>query len=67
EHIHPFQDGNGRVGRLLLNLVLLQHGLPPVTIHVEDHQRYYACLQAYDRTGDLRPTLRFLLSQYKKR
>ena len=32
ENIHPFQDGNGRVGRLLLNNILLKHGMPPVNI-----------------------------------
>ena len=66
EKIHSFQDGNGRVGRLLLNYVLLQHKYPPINIRLKDRGRYYKCLQEYDQKNDIRPTLKFLISQYKK-
>ncbi|MBI2147688.1 Fic family protein [Candidatus Woesearchaeota archaeon] len=66
EKIHPFQDGNGRVGRLLLNYVLLQHKYPPINIRLQDRGKYYGCLQEYDKKDDIKSTLKFLISQYKK-
>ena len=44
ESVHPFSDGNGRVGRLLLNLHFLKHGWPPVHILPPDRERYLRCL-----------------------
>lgn len=41
EHIHPFQDGNGRVGRILMNLQRLWIGLPLLIIHEGDEQQEY--------------------------
>jgi len=65
ENIHPFEDGNGRVGRLLLNNILLKHGLPPVNIELRNRKAYYASLQAYEQEHDLRPTLRLLRREYR--
>lgn len=45
EHIHPFSDGNGRVGRLLMHAIALQYGLPPVLIKKEKKLAYYSYLQ----------------------
>jgi len=65
ENIHPFQDGNGRVGRLLLNNVLLKHGLPPLNIELRNRQEYYAALQAYENGHDIRPTIELMLKEYR--
>ncbi len=66
ENIHPFQDGNGRVGRLLLNNILLRHGMPPVNIELKNRGEYYAALQAYEDEGSLRPTIELMLKEYVK-
>lgn len=66
ERIHPFKDGNGRVGRLLLNFILLKNNYPPINILLEDRAEYYKTLQEYSNKDELKPTLEFLISQYKK-
>ena len=45
EAVHPFTDGNGRVGRLLLNLMLMQEGYPPALVLREWRPRYIQALQ----------------------
>lgn len=49
EQVHPFLDGNGRVGRLLLNLVLVRLGYPPVIILKRNRDAYLSALQRADR------------------
>lgn len=66
ENIHPFRDGNGRVGRLLLNNILLKHRLPPLNIAFENREAYYAALQAYEIQKDLRPTLALFRKEYRE-
>jgi Fic family protein len=66
ENIHPFRDGNGRVGRLLLINILLKHNLPPVNIELKNRVEYYASLQSYENDGNIRPTLDLILKEYKK-
>jgi Fic family protein len=48
EKIHPFGDGNGRVGRVIINVMLEQLGYPPIIVTLDDKQAYYEALSAYD-------------------
>ncbi len=48
ERIHPFIDGNGRTGRLLLNLILVRLGFPPAIMFKRDRDRYLAALDRAD-------------------
>jgi Fic family protein len=65
EIIHPFKDGNGRVGRLLLNNILLKHNLPPLNIELRNRALYYDALQAYENDHNIRPTLELMLKEYR--
>jgi excisionase family DNA binding protein len=50
EGIHPFIDGNGRTGRLILNFELLKHGFPPINIKFADRKKYYYCFNEFYET-----------------
>ena len=54
EQIHPFLDGNGRTGRLILNLILVRLGYPPMVIYKRDRDRYLTALSRAD-DGNPRP------------
>jgi len=53
ESIHPFIDGNGRTGRLLMNLELIKAGMLPVNIKFTDRQKYYNTFDAYRNGNDI--------------
>jgi Fic family protein len=59
EQIHPFLDGNGCAGRLVLNLLLVRLGIPPAIIYKGDRSRYLAALRRAD-SGDPGPLGEFL-------
>ena len=66
ETIHPFADGNGRVGRTLLNYYLIVNGIKPLIVYDEDKKLYYECLQAYDEKEDIEPLKKFLEYEQEK-
>jgi excisionase family DNA binding protein len=57
--IHPFDDGNGRVSRLLMNLLLINNGYTLTVIKQVDRKRYYNTLQKAD-SGNLKPFVNFI-------
>jgi Fic family protein len=63
EGIHPFIDGNGRTGRLLMNLELMQNGYPAIDVKFTDRRRYYDAFDAYYRTGSAEP-MTLLVAEY---
>lgn len=64
EKIHPFEDGNGRTGRILLNAILLEHNYPPLIIRKTARIAYFSSLGAFDR-GYKDKFERFLLDKLK--
>ena len=66
ENIHPFADGNGRTGRLVMNYLLVLHNHPPIVIHQEDRKAYFDALEAWDEEQSLKPLKNFLIEQTVK-
>jgi len=66
ETIHPFVDGNGRVGRLLMNLILHKNHLPMINIPNKKKYIYYKALESSQIKGDLKPLIKFLFGLLKE-
>ena len=64
EAIHPFIDGNGRTGRLLLNLELMKADYPPINIKFADRKRYYDCFTSYHTNGEDPSEMVALVGEY---
>lgn len=58
--IHPFSDGNGRTARLLMNLLLIRGGYPPLAVRPEDRKAYLDALENASTVGDLKPFQAFM-------
>ncbi len=64
ERIHPFEDGNGRVGRFLINVMLVNAGYPPLIVRKTQRVAYFKCLEDFDN-GYKENLERFLVEKFK--
>lgn len=71
EYIHPFVDGNGRIGRVLNNYLLIREGFVPINIKFIDRQNYYNAFKEFQQTGQTKImeeiVLKALTNSYHKR
>lgn len=63
ESIHPFADGNGRVGRTLMNYYLITHDYPPTVFYQEDKATYYMALAVFDHKEEISGFKEFIKEQ----
>lgn len=66
EKIQPFTSGNGRIGRVLANYILMINDLPPIIIYNEDKKYYYAALEKFTTKEDISLTVEFLKYEMAK-
>jgi Fic family protein len=65
ESIHPFRDGNGRTGRLILNFMLRKEGFPMIDIKNREKQRYYSAIYEFQKNRNLRPFVEMVIDYLK--
>lgn len=64
--IHPFEDGNGRISRILASIPLCKHNLPVIVVTSEFKTDYFAVLHKADREGSLTPLAEFLFKSMER-
>lgn len=67
EGIHPFIDGNGRCGRLLLNLDLIQNGYPAINVKFTDRKKYYTAFDAFYKNNNAKPMIQLVAGYVMER
>ncbi|MBI5613889.1 Fic family protein [Candidatus Gottesmanbacteria bacterium] len=60
ESIHPFIDGNGRIGRVVNNYLLIREGFPPIIVRNKEKESYYSALRSYDDSHNIKPMIRIV-------
>lgn len=63
ENIHPFADGNGRIGRLLTNYLLLVNDHPPLVFQEKNKKIYYDCLEKWDNNQNIKPMKEYMMQE----
>jgi Fic family protein len=66
-YIHPYPDGNGRIARFLMNVMLASGGYPWTVIRVEDRERYMEALESASVGQDILPFTQFIAEQIRNR
>ena len=61
--IHPYMDGNGRIGRFLMNAMLASGGYPWTIVHVDNRQEYLSSLETASVDDDILPFAKFIAKQ----
>ena len=67
EGIHPFIDGNGRTGRLIMNLDLIRNGYPAINVKFADRKKYYDAFDAYFRDGNAEEMTELIMEYVNER
>ena len=60
ESVHPFIDGNGRIGRVVNNYLLIREGFPPIILRNKEKESYYSALRSFDDSHNSKPMIRIV-------
>nr|NGX46768.1 hypothetical protein [Chlamydiota bacterium] len=63
--IHPYMDGNGRIGRFLMNVMLASGGYPWTVVKVKNRKKYFEALECASVDEDIEPFAKFIASELK--